>query len=72
MPNNIIIVVGGSSLDVNVKELFENKGLLVEHYNARKSSDLKKQNIPKNTAKIRKNACMDIHSKNNLPNRPAY
>ncbi|RZL39527.1 MAG: hypothetical protein EOP00_27725, partial [Pedobacter sp.] len=49
MPNHLVLIVGGSSFDIEIKELFESHNLYVEHYDARKSSSLKKQNVPKNT-----------------------
>lgn len=46
---NTVLIIGGASFDVEIKSLFENYNLFVEHYDARKSQTLKKQNIPKNT-----------------------
>lgn len=49
MANYLVIIVGGSSYDIEIKDLFESHNLYVEHYDARKSSSLKKQTVPKNT-----------------------
>lgn len=49
MATNLIVIVGGASFDPTIKDFFESYDLYIEHYNARKSSDLKKQTVPKNT-----------------------
>lgn len=49
MANHIIVIVGGASFEPGIKEFFNQYDFDVEHYNARKSSDLKKQTVPKNT-----------------------
>ncbi len=49
MSNFLVVIVGGSSFDSEIKDLFESHNLYVEHYDARKSSSLKKQTVPKNT-----------------------
>jgi hypothetical protein len=52
MPNSFIVIVGGASVDPGIKDFFDSYDLFVEHYNARKSSDLKKQTVPKNTVGV--------------------
>jgi hypothetical protein len=52
MPDSLIVIVGGASVDPAIKDFFENYDLYVEHYNARKSADLKKQNVPRNTVGV--------------------
>lgn len=49
MASNIILIIGGASFDFEIKSLFDKYNLYIEHYDARKSQSLKKQNIPKNT-----------------------
>ncbi len=49
MAGYLIVIVGGASFDSTIKDFFGNHNLCIEHYNARKSSDLKKQTVPKNT-----------------------
>lgn len=49
MPNYFIVIVGGASVEPGIRDFFKNYDLSVEHYNARKSADLKKQTILKNT-----------------------
>jgi hypothetical protein len=44
-----VLIIGGASFDFEIKALFDKYNLNVEHYDARKSQSLKKQNIPKNT-----------------------
>lgn len=44
-----IAIIGGSSFDPEIKNLFNTYNLDVIHYDARKSADLKKQKISKNT-----------------------
>lgn len=44
-----IIIVGGHSFSKEVEDLFKKYNIDITHYNARKSSDLKKQKIPVNT-----------------------
>ena len=49
MANSLIVIVGGASFDSVIKDFFANYNLNIEHYNARKGADLRKQTIPKNT-----------------------
>lgn len=47
--NFSIAIIGGSSFDTEIKTLFNTYNLDVIHHDARKSSDLKRQRISKNT-----------------------
>ena len=49
MANYLVIIVGGSNYNAEIKDLFASHNLSIEHYDARKSSSLKKQTVPKNT-----------------------
>lgn len=49
MAEKIVAIIGGASIDPEVKKFFLEFDINIEHYNARKSADLKKQTIPKNT-----------------------
>lgn len=49
MPSYSVAVVGGATFDVSIRKLFEDNDLRVDHYDARKSSSLKKQFVSKNT-----------------------
>lgn len=49
MPSFSIAVVGGATFDISIRKLFEENDLNVDHYDARKSSSLKKQFVSKNT-----------------------
>jgi hypothetical protein len=49
MASNTVLIIGGASFDFEIKDLFQKYDLYVEHYDARKSQSLRKQNIPKNT-----------------------
>lgn len=44
-----VLIIGGASFDSEIKDLFESHNIYTEHYDARKSQSLKKQNISKNT-----------------------
>jgi hypothetical protein len=49
MPSFSVAVVGGATFDISIRKLFEENDLNVDHYDARKSSSLKKQFVSKNT-----------------------
>lgn len=49
MPSYSVAVVGGATFDISIRKLFEDNDLRVDHYDARKSSSLKKQFVSKNT-----------------------